>query len=117
MRALTPLEHRIVAAMITHARDVDGSLDVLERTRLLADLLNTRVASRCECNTCPSIELVDSTGRAASGEGARVVLSADAPGLIVLLFIDDGRLSYLEGAPVSDGQAFIEFPPAHDLTF
>lgn len=42
------------------------------------------------------------------------MLEAGCPGALLLLFIDDDQLSYLELAPVAD-EVFAEFPPADTL--
>ncbi|GAA2997590.1 hypothetical protein [Microbacterium aurantiacum] len=46
---------------------------------------------------------------------ARIVLTAEGPGASLLLFIDDGRLSYLELAPHVD-DVVADFPPIEALT-
>ncbi|SJN25589.1 hypothetical protein FM114_04795 [Luteococcus japonicus LSP_Lj1] len=43
------------------------------------------------------------------------MLAGEAEGLGLALFIDDGRLSYLEGFPIEDG-VFPVFPPVEELS-
>ena len=77
------------------------------------------VTSRCDCGTCPSIgmrpqnRLDDERRDDQGGDGdysERVVLTAGSPGAMLLLFIDDDYPSYLELAPIDEGQSFTDFP-------
>lgn len=115
-RTLTTRERETLIAMIAHASE--GSASPEQRRRWTDQVPDTRVGGVCECGTCPSIELVDAEGREPDMDGERIVLTAglrDGTALM-LLFIDDDRLSYLELAPV-DETVFAEFPPAGELGF
>jgi hypothetical protein len=101
-----------------------------ERRRLWEDRLGeVVVTSICDCGTCPSIgmrprlradrpnlhgthakdESRDDRGGNADWSD-RVVLTADTPGAMLLLFIDNDCPSYLELAPIHDDLSFAEFP-------
>lgn len=68
----------------------------------------------CGCGTCPSIELSPADG---PGKGAgRLVVSADHPDALLLLFVDGGHLSYLEAAPWHDDRSLPQFPPAEEIS-
>lgn len=116
IRELTDREREVLQLMITHAPVSWGGpgASAADRLRWREQVATVRVGRACGCGTCPSIELVDDRGRSPDDHGSRVVLSAGAPGAVILLFVDDDRLSYLELAPV-DEQVFDEFPPAADL--
>lgn len=69
---------------------------------LREQLAGVRVVGRCDCG-CPSIDLQPSPGSARSDLVGRlapveleVVPVADEPPGGVILFVDDGKLSYLE---------------------
>jgi len=84
------------------------------RRRWRKQIGDARAGKRCECGQCPSIEIEIGDGRTPTG-GDRVVLEASNPSASLLLFIDGGRLSYLELAPHGD-ERFDEFPPSHAIT-
>lgn len=84
------------------------------------------VTSRCDCGTCPSIgmrpqnRLDDERRDDQGGDGdysERVVLTAGSPGAMLLLFIDDDSPSYLELAPIDEGQSFTDFPEPETISF
>lgn len=84
------------------------------------------VTSRCDCGTCPSIgmrpqnRLDDERRDDQGGDGdysERVVLTAGSPGAMLLLFIDDDYPSYLELAPIDEGQSFTDFPEPETISF
>lgn len=84
------------------------------------------VTSRCDCGTCPSIgmrpqnRLDDERRDDQGGDGdysERVVLTAGAPGAMLLLFIADDSPSYLELAPIDEGQSFTDFPEPETISF
>ena len=97
--------------------DPDGSdqdVDDADRARWRAQVEITRAGRPCGCGSCPSIELTDAAGVSPEMTSSRVVLQAETRGALVLLFIDDDQLSYLELAPTDDG-SFGEFPAPADI--
>ena len=116
---MSPRERAVLEAMISHAHDFaeSSSPDAASRQRWLAQLGGTRAGRRCECGTCPSIALEDASGRTPTMADSRVVLSADAPGALLLLFIDDDQLSYLELAPLEPDARIAEFPAVEFIGF
>lgn len=79
------------------------------RRAWLAQVPGVMVHRTCGCGACPSIDLVPG-----DSPGPRTVLAGEAEGLGLALFIDDGRLTYLEGFPLEDG-VFPVFPPVEEL--
>ena len=82
------------------------------------------VTSHCDCGTCPSVGMrplsrIDDGQRDDQGSDGdwsqRVVLTAGAPGAMLLLFIDDDYPSYLELAPIEDDLSFTEFPEPESI--
>lgn len=111
-RALTRRERQVLVAMIQHANDSDGSsVSVEDRRKWLDRVVSLRVVGACACGECPSVDfsLTDCST-------SRRVLSAHADGLGMLLFIDDGQASSLEGFPVNGG-VFLEFPHPDELVY
>lgn len=94
--------------------DPDERVEDADRARWRAQLSTTRAGHPCGCGTCPSIELTDAAGVTPEMTTSRVVLDAVTDTAIVLLFIDDDQLSYLELAP-TDEQTFTEFPDPADI--
>ncbi|GAB2533654.1 hypothetical protein GCM10027268_02870 [Brachybacterium huguangmaarense] len=100
--------------MIRYARDIDGGdVPSADRRRWLGRLEEARVVGRCPCGTCPTIDLSSEK----SDPARRIVLSATADGLGILLFVDDDRVTCLEGYPLHDDQECTELPPAGALAF
>lgn len=116
IRDLTDREREVLLLMIARApaHGDESSATAADRLRWREQAGTVRAGRPCGCGTCPSVELVDEDGRTPEGRSSRVVLSAGAPGALVLLFVDDDRLSYLELAPDED-EVFEEFPPAAEL--
>ncbi|MEJ5913169.1 hypothetical protein [Pseudokineococcus sp. 1T1Z-3] len=116
-RSLTPREEAVLVEMITRGRHQDDDVVVTaaDRSRWLAQVPGTRAGARCGCGSCPSIELTDAAGETPDMQDDRVVLEAGATGALLLLFIDDDRLSYLELAPLSDKTSFRHFPDPQRL--
>ena len=114
-RELTDRERDVLRFMIDSAVPMgdDEPVSPESRNRLRQDLRSARAGERCACGACPSIVLEDQDGTTPES-GERVVLSASAPNALVLLFIDGGRLSYLELAPLDDEHVH-EFPLVADL--
>jgi hypothetical protein len=86
-------------AMLSHLLSID--FDGVEQLRRQAE--QARVVGACDCG-CPTIELSTGAdplqqgafeGRLAPVEG-RVMAIGDEPVADVILFVDDGRISYLE---------------------
>ncbi len=105
--------------MIDHATrfDPDGSGDGVEdadRARWRAQRVTTRAGRPCGCGSCPSIELTDTAGVSPELTRSRVVLDAQTNEGMLLLFIDDDQLSYLELAPMGD-RTFADFPDPTDI--
>jgi hypothetical protein len=89
--------------------DSDDRVKEADRARWRAQLATTRAGRPCGCGTCPSIELTDAVGISPEMTKSRVVLDVATDKAMLLLFIDDDRLSYLELA-ATDEQTFAEFP-------
>jgi len=118
-RELTRREREVLALMIDHAAhfDSDSSRDSVEDADTegwRAQLVTVRAGRPCGCGACPSIELTDAAGVSPKMTSRRVVLDAETDGAMVMLFIDDDRLSYLELAPTGD-QEFATFPDPTDI--
>ncbi len=94
--------------------DPDDRVDDAARARWRAQLATTRAGRPCGCGTCPSIELTDAAGVTPEMTSSRMVLEAETDKAMLLLFIDDDQLSYLELAP-TDEQTFAEFPDPADI--
>ena len=109
----------MLVALVRSGRGDGGGTTVSrdDRERWLAQVPATRAGRGCTCGTCPSIELTDATGSTPGTEGDRVVLSGSTSDAVLLLFIDDDRLSYLELAPLSDSVARHRFPHPADIDF
>ncbi len=99
------------------AADPGAVVTPADRERWLAHVDGTFAGRPCDCGTCPTIELTDARGRTPGMQRSRVVLSGATRELMVLLFVDDDRLSTLEGAPVEPEGVAREFPPAAELGF
>ncbi|HLL67550.1 MAG TPA: hypothetical protein VK453_17830 [Micromonosporaceae bacterium] len=89
-----------MALMIDRATcfDPDKRVTIADRARWRAQLATTRAGRHCGCGTCPSIELTDAAGVSPEMTISRVVLDAESDNAMLLLFIDDDQLSYLDGA-------------------
>lgn len=114
-RNLTDHEREVVLYMLDTAKPFPGDtgLSSTLRERLREQASSALAGPRCACGMCPSIEIEDQAGASPLG-GKRIVLSAATPQASVLLFVDAGRLSYLELAPHGD-EPIHEFPPVEDL--
>jgi hypothetical protein len=93
----------------------DATVTDDDRARWLRQVPHTRAGRRCDCGTCPSFELTDPAGVTPDMRNSRVVLEASTTGALLLLFIDDDRLSYLELAPLDNDTTFQQFPDAQGL--
>lgn len=94
--------------------DPDDRVKEADRKRWRAQLATTRAGRPCGCGTCPSIELTDAAGVSPELTSSRVVLDAETDKAMLLLFIDDDQLSYLELAPTAE-KTFAEFPDPADI--
>lgn len=115
-RPLDDRERAMIVAMVERGATFDDDVVVTpaDRARWLAQVPGTWAGRPCGCGTCPSVELTDADGVTPAGERTRVVLEGGTTGALVLLFVDDDRLSYLELAPTDD-TSFSRFPPVSDL--
>ncbi len=104
----------MLTAMIARG-STDRAVSASDRHRWSADAATVLAGRSCGCGRCPSIELVDESGAEIVGSD-RIVLSGwidtDNPNgaAMLLLFIDGGRPSYLELAPLTDDVVYAEFP-------
>jgi hypothetical protein len=86
---------------------------------LRAQVSGTVVTGGCDCG-CPSVELEPPVDAPLAAVATRVPVDASAlggdgePEGLVLLFVDEGRLSYLEYAPTGD-RTPVRFPPVSRL--
>ena len=103
-RSLTDPERRLIRAMITSAKATDperlkGSVAWRNwRQELHAMIDRLSVGEMCDGGKCPSFQLlVDGHDVAPSPD--RIILEAFISEGMVMLFIDDGKPSYLEIAP------------------
>ncbi len=94
--------------------DADVRVEHADRTRWRKQLATTRAGRPCGCGQCPSMELTGVTGATPQMTSRRVVLEAAANDAMLLLFIDDDQLSYLELAPTGE-QTFADFPHPADI--
>lgn len=117
-RPLSPAERELLVVLITDGVDSWSEIEITaeDRAAWLAQVPETFAGTRCGCGTCPSIELVDAEGCTPDAEKTRIVLEASTDGALLLLFIDDDRLSYLELAPTEPEAAFDAFPAASAIT-
>ena len=119
VRSLTSGEEAVLLALISRGVNMDDNATVTEddRARWVQQVPHTRAGRQCGCGTCPSFELTDPAGATPDVPDHRVVLEAGTTGALLLLFIDDDRLSYLELAPLDDGTAFQTFPDVQSVHF
>ncbi len=117
-RELTSQEEAVLVALITRGPCLDEDFVITDddRARWLAQVPQTRAGRRCGCGTCPSFELTDLAGATPGMDSSRVVLEASTTGALLMLFVDDDRLSYLELAPLDD-KSYSQFPDSRDLRF
>ena len=118
-RELTRRERDVLALMIDRAVPFDpdesnSGVEDTDRTRWRAQLRTARAGRPCGCGSCPSIELTARAGVSPEMAKSRVILSAESDEAMLLLFIDDDQLSYLELAPTGD-RTFAEFPDPTDI--
>jgi hypothetical protein len=86
---------------------------------LRAQVPGTLVTRGCDCG-CPSVELEPPADAPLAAVSTRLPVDASAidpcgePEALILLFVDEGRLSYLEYAPTGD-RTPARFPPVSRL--
>jgi len=113
-RAPTTREREVISFILTVGIEFDEPITASDRERWQQREPGIRVGERCRCGTCPSIVLEDEDGPVPPSDTQRV-LEVDCPGALLYLFIQDGRPSYLELAPLND-EVFDEFPAVEELT-
>lgn len=119
-RSLTLSERQLISAMITSAKatDPDRFDDQTAwfqwRQELHETLDRITGGESCDCGKCPSFQLLVDGQAVAAGE-SQVILEAFISEGIVMLFIDDGKPSYLEIAPNLDVE--LELPDENALIF
>lgn len=81
-RPLTSREQAALVALITRGVSADGDVVITgeDRDRWLQQVPDTRAGDRCNCGTCPSIELTDRSGTTPGEWDRRVVLEPAPPG-------------------------------------
>ncbi|MCI7550763.1 MAG: hypothetical protein PUK40_05120 [Actinomycetaceae bacterium] len=98
-RELTPDERALVTAMIRQApANADAVVTSEDRARWMQQVPYLLVTGGCDCG-CPTIYFTDN-----DTPDNRVWLSAwdDAQQAMLILFLDDGKVSQLEIAPTDD---------------
>ncbi len=82
LRPLTSREEAVLVALITRGDHMNNDATVTDddRARWLRHVPRTSAGRRCECETCPSIELTDPAGAAPDIRNGRVVLEPCASG-------------------------------------
>lgn len=116
-RQLTETERAVLVAMIRYGVGFEDQAPIraADRKRWLHQVPDVLAGPECGCGTCPSIGLEDQHGPIPAIE-PRVVLTAALPDALLLLFIDDDRLSYLELAPTEE-HPITAFPAPAELLF
>lgn len=119
-RSLTDAERRLISAMITSAKAADpdrlnGSVAWRNWRHELHEMIDRlSVGELCDCGKCPSFELLFD-GQKVPRSKDSIILEAFIPEGLVMLFIDEGKPSYLEIAPNLDVR--VELPPESALIF
>src|SRR5699024_5483392 len=100
-RPLTEPERKLISAMITSAKATDpnrfaGSVSWHKWRQELHQLVDRlSVGELCNCGKCPSFELLVDGQKVPTGS-APIILEAFISEGSVMLFIEDGKPSYLE---------------------
>lgn len=119
-RSLTDAERTLIGAMITSAKASDpdrlkGTVAWRNWRRDLYEMINRLSVGRlCDCGKCPSFQLLVD-GHEVPPSKDPIILEAFISDGIVMLFIDDGKPSYLEIAPNLDVK--VELPSQSALIF
>ncbi|GAA0311504.1 hypothetical protein [Kineococcus aurantiacus] len=116
-RALTTREREAIVALLERGTSSIRTLPITtaDRARWLSQVPHTLAGRSCGCGICPSIELTDAEGHTPATVDGRVVLQAEAPGALLMLFVEEDRLSYLELAPLA-GDSIKVFPASTDIS-
>ena len=116
-RQLTEIERAVLVAMIRNGVGFEDQAPVqaMDWKRWLYQVPGVLAGPVCGCGTCPSIALEDEHGPVPA-TGRRVVLTAATSDALLLLFIEDDRLSYLELAPTGE-RPVDSFPATAELLF
>jgi len=115
-RALTTREREAIIALLERGISTIRNLPITtaDRARWLSQVPHTLAGRLCGCGICPSIELTDAEGHTPATTDGRVILQAEAPGAVLMLFVEEDRLSYLELAPLA-GDTITVFPASTDI--
>lgn len=119
-RSLTDTERQLINAMITSAKATDPAQyqrpETWQRWRHeLHEMLDRiSVGKACDCGKCPSFQLLVDNKPVPAGK-SQIILEAFISEGIVMLFVDDGKPSYLEIAPNLDVD--LELPGEEALIF
>ncbi len=119
-RSLTNAERTLISAMITSAKAADpdrlrGTVAWRKWRHDLHKMIDRlSVGKLCDCGKCPSFELLVD-GRRVPSSQQPIILEAFISDGIVMLFIDDGKPSYLEISPNLNTK--VELPPESALIF
>lgn len=119
-RTLTASERQLISAMMTSAKATDPERFEDQqawyqwRQELHDGLDRITVGASCDCGKCPSVQLLVDGQTVPPGE-SQIILEAFVSEGIVMLFIDDGKPSYLEVAPNLDSA--VELPDESALIF
>ncbi|QTG76017.1 hypothetical protein [Trueperella pecoris] len=116
MRSLTSHEAELLEALLKHGQASDDSM-LTEATRqdLIAQIPSTRVHSECGCGTCPSIQLSAQRQDASFASMEIIEAGTVSHDAMIMLFVNDYQLSYLEVAPMGDSP--VELPSLDQLVF
>ena len=119
-RSLTDTERQLISALITNAKVTDpAQYDKAEtwqrwRQELYQMLDRLSEGESCDCGKCPSFQLLVDNKPVPAGR-RQIILEAFISEGIVMLFVDDGKPSYLEIAPNLDVE--LELPGEEALIF
>lgn len=119
-RSLTDAERQLISAMISSAKATNP--DQLESPQAWQDWREAlhgmvdriTVGASCACGKCPSVQLLVDDEPVPAGQ-TQIILEAFISEGIVMLFVDDGRPSYLEIAPNLDRE--LDLPDEKALIF
>lgn len=119
-RSLTNAERQLISAMISSAQTTNPTVEETAatgqqwRSELREMLDRISVGDACDCGKCPSVQLLVDEQPVPAGKN-QIILEAFLSDGIVMLFVDDGKPSYLEVAPNLDVE--LELPDEKTLIF